>query len=82
MTKFCIMGGQIEVLSCPFCDKGVIKCLYFPGALRVKRSGARSLPGKTAVSKTSDDWIIQSSCPVCGKSEEDVERKLKELNII
>ncbi len=76
------MPGQYEELSCPFCDKGRIACLYFPSALSIKRSGARSLPGKTSFHKSSDEWIIQSGCKVCGKSQEEVERELRKKNII
>lgn len=76
------MAGQYEELSCPFCDKGRIACLYFPGAINVKRSGARSLPGKASIRKSSDEWVIQSGCNICGKNQEEVEKKLREDGII
>lgn len=76
------MSGQYEELSCPFCDKGRIPCLYFPGAISVKRSGARSLPGKTSIHKSSDVWVIQSGCNNCGKTQEEVEKKLNQDGII
>lgn len=76
------MRGEHTELSCPFCDKGIIQCLYIPGAVSVKRSGTRSLPGKTSKHKSSEIWMINSGCSVCGKSKEEVEKKLKESNII
>ncbi len=76
------MVGQYEELSCPFCDKGRISTLYIAGAWSVKRSGARSLPGKTIKQKSSDQWLIQSGCSVCGKNLEEVEKKLKNDGIV
>ncbi|MCM8803502.1 MAG: hypothetical protein NC827_09420 [Candidatus Omnitrophica bacterium] len=76
------MRGQYEELSCPFCDKGIIQCWYIPGAISVKRSGARSLPGKKVIEKSSDIWLIKSGCSVCGKSQEEIEKELKKKGII
>jgi len=76
------MAGQYEVLSCPYCDKGRISCLYFPSAVSFKRSGSRSLPGKSSISKSSETWIIQSSCSTCSKSAEEVEKELRKRGII
>ncbi len=76
------MVGQYEELSCPFCDRGRISALYIAGAWTVKRSGARSLPGKTSKHKSSDQWLIQSGCSVCGKGQEEVEKKLRENGAI
>jgi hypothetical protein len=39
------MAGQYEELSCPFCDKGKIRCLYFPSAWSVKIKRTKTLPG-------------------------------------
>ena len=75
------MAGQPEQLSCPFCDKGVISCTYFPGAWSVRQNKSRVLKGSQKV-KSSDVWIIRSDCNACGKSEDEVEQKLKQDNII
>jgi hypothetical protein len=76
------MRGRYEELSCPFCDKGKIKCWYIPGAWSIRQRKTASLPGTKAIKKSADVWIIKSGCPVCGKSQEEVERKLKEEKII
>jgi hypothetical protein len=76
------MVGQYEELSCPFCDKGRIQALHIPGAISVKRSSARSLPGKQSVSKSKDVWLIQSGCNVCGKTCDEVEKKLRRDGVI
>lgn len=76
------MARQYEILPCPFCDKGEIQCLYFRGAWTVKSSGKGALGKGKSTSKSSDHWIIQSGCPVCGKSAEEVEKELKERDII
>jgi hypothetical protein len=72
------MRGEPVELTCPFCDKGRIQCWFIPGAISVKISGARSLPGKTSKHKSSDVWLVQSGCSVCGKTQEEVEKKLRE----
>lgn len=76
------MRGEYVELSCPFCDKGKIQAWYIPGAITIKRSSSRALPGKKTISKSSDVWIIKSGCSVCGKSQEEVEKKLRKDGII
>ena len=76
------MPGQYEELSCPFCDKGRISCLYFPSAWGEKRTGRSSLGSGKSITKSSETWLIQSGCSVCGKSQEEVEAELKKKNII
>jgi len=76
------MRGEYTEFPCPFCDKGRIQAWYIPGVTSIKRSGARSLPGKFSKSKSPDIWIIKSGCNVCNKSLEEVEKKLKKGGII
>lgn len=76
------MTGQIEELSCPFCDKGKISCLYFRGAWTQKSAGRNSLGSGKKVTKSSDTWLIQSGCSVCGKPLEEVEKELNKKGII
>lgn len=75
------MPGQYEILPCPFCDKGQIQCLYFPSAWTETRSYAAGKSKKTG-HLSSEAWLIQSGCPVCGKTAEEVEKELKRKNII
>jgi len=76
------MRGEPVELACPFCDNGRIQCWFIPGAISVKISGARSLPGKTSKHKSSDTWMIQSGCNVCGKKPEEVEKELRKKGAI
>lgn len=75
------MRGQYEELSCPFCDKGKIQAWYIPGAISVRQNRSRVLKGSQKV-KSSDVWMIQSGCSICGKSSDEVEKELKKKNII
>lgn len=70
------MAGHYEVLPCPFCDKGQIQCLYFRSAISVKKTTVGSNRSNTP-HKSSETWIIQTGCPVCGKSSEEIEKELK-----
>lgn len=76
------MPGQYEILSCPFCGKGEIQCLYFPSVTTEKRRVSATFGAKKERSKSSESWIIQSGCKSCGKTEEEVEKEFKKRNII
>lgn len=76
------MAGQYEILSCPFCDKGQISCLYFPSVVSVKKERSATFGSKTSKSKSSETWLIKYGCSECGKSSEEVEKELKKKNII
>lgn len=76
------MRGEYTELSCPFCDRGRIRALYIPGVWSERRTGRSSLGKGRSIRKSSDTWLIQSGCNLCGKSKEEVERKLKEKGII
>ena len=76
------MAGQYEELSCPFCDKGRIACLYFPSVWGEKRTGRSSLGSGKSISKSTEQWIVQSGCSECGKSAEEVEKELRRKEII
>ena len=76
------MRGEYEELLCPFCDKGKIACWHIPSSWSVKSGKTASLPGTKRISKNPDVWLIRSGCSVCGKSQEEVEKKLKEDGII
>ena len=75
-------GWQYEILQCPFCQKGAINCMWYPSAVSVKRNVTASLPGQGGVSKSKETWIVKSGCDKCGKTQEEVEKKLVELKII
>jgi len=69
-------------LACPFCDKGKISCIYIASVWGEKHSGRSSIGSGKKVTKSADVWLIQSGCPICGKSQEEVERELKKQNMI
>jgi len=75
------MRGESIELACPFCDKGKIQCWYIPSTTKIRRLSGSFGKGM-AYSKSSEVWLIKSGCSVCGKSQEDVEKELKKLNII
>lgn len=73
---------QYEELLCPFCDKGRIQAGYVAGVWGEKNSGRSSIGSGKKVIKSSDTWLIQSGCSICGKSQEEVEKELRKKNII
>jgi hypothetical protein len=76
------MRGEYEELICPFCGKGKIIALHFPSVWQEKRSITATFGSRRRLSKSKDVWIIQSGCSICGKSKEEVEKELKNRNII
>ncbi len=70
-------GRQYEVWPCPFCQEETISLIHFPKSVTVKQSKTTSLPGSKGYHLNRDVYLIQSGCSQCGKSQEDVERKLK-----
>ena len=76
------MVGQYEELSCPFCDKGRIPCLYIPGITSVKRERSATFGSKTKKMKSSDIWLIKSGCTSCGESQAEIEKELKVKELI
>ena len=76
------MAGQYEILSCPFCDRGKIQCLYFPSVSVVRSRPTATFGNRKKRETSSEQWIIQSGCLECGKSQEEVEKELRKQGII
>jgi hypothetical protein len=72
------MQGGYEEISCPFCDKGRIKALHIPSVWSEKVKKTATFGSTKKLSKSPDILIIQSGCNVCGKSQKDIEKALKE----
>jgi hypothetical protein len=72
------MRGQYEELNCPFCDKGKIQAWHIPSFWQEKRSVTATFGSRRNLKRTQDIWNIKSGCNICGKSQEEVEKKLKE----
>ena len=56
-------------LDCPFCGSGKIEALHMDGFRQYTRGGFRDIKEK---------YEIQTGCPNCGKSREEVEEALEE----
>jgi hypothetical protein len=73
---------EVEIIKCPFCNKGDIQLTHFLGATRIKIKKTATFGSKTQKTRTSDTWIVSSKCFVCGKTQEEIEKKLKEEGLI
>jgi len=62
-------------LDCPFCGVGKIDVLHIPESVRQSKSGEMSVPRKT-----KENYMVESGCSNCGKSQKEVERALKGSN--
>lgn len=67
---------QGSILKCPFCDKGDVKATIYPRTLhRVKTSWGGSKPG---IRINEERVIVQTDCPSCAKSKDEIQRAFKE----
>ena len=77
MAKGYVYGWQYGIIPCPFCDKGQINYKYYPSEISVKRGAKSSLGRVTSFSTSKETKLIQSDCPVCGKTAEEVSKELE-----
>ena len=76
------MRGEPVELSCPFCDKGKIQCWYIAGTTSQRNRSTATFGKVKERVKSSDIWLIQSGCSICGKSQEEVEKELRRKGTI
>lgn len=68
------MFKEIQIWDCPYCGKSTIEVIYFPKTARPQKT---SWGGSKAWMKVSNETIIvKSGCSSCGKSQNEVEKKL------
>lgn len=70
---------QRDYWPCPFCDKGIIELLVRPTTyVSSKQSGGKG--GRATVKRKveSQTVVISQTCSVCGKTNEEITKKLKE----
>lgn len=72
------MISQNEEISCPFCHEGKVKALYVPSVWSVKSTGKNALGSGKHVSKSAEQWDIQSDCSNCGKTATEIKKALKD----
>lgn len=77
------MFKDVLLYKCPFCSTGDITITKFLGVTSVKRKRTATF-GSAVVKRRSPDTFVVStkSCPVCGKSGEEIQKKLEEENLI
>jgi hypothetical protein len=56
--------------------------MYVPSVWGEKRGGRTSLGSGKRITKSREQWIIQSGCSKCGKSQEEVEKELRAKEMI
>ena len=75
-------GRQYEVWPCPFCTQDMISVIHFPKSVSVKTSRTASLPGGKGFHANPDVYLISSGCAKCGKTQQEVEKRLKEEGMV
>ncbi|TMI54346.1 hypothetical protein E6H18_11025 [Candidatus Bathyarchaeota archaeon] len=75
-------GRQYEVWPCPFCTQDMISVIHFPKSVSVKTSRTASLPGGKGFHANPDVYLISSDCAKRGKTQQELEKRLKEEGMI
>ena len=68
---------------CPFCDKGVIEVLVRPKSYRLsKQTGGKG--GRATVKRKveSQTIVLSQSCSVCGKTNEEINKKFRDDGVL
>lgn len=73
---------QYEILNCPFCNENTISCIFFPSATKIRIKSSATFGKSKEKTKSSEEWVIQSGCSKCRKSQEEVEKELKNKGVI
>ena len=76
------MHGEYVEMPCPYCDKGKIKCWWIPSSWSMTSKKTATFGTTKRLRKSSEIWLIQSGCSICGKSKEEVEKELKRKEMI
>ena len=63
---------------CPFCDKGNIEVMIKSSVFSAKRTSCRAGRGTTMRKTKSQSFVVSDKCPVCGKTDEEIEKKWRE----
>jgi hypothetical protein len=69
---------QRDYIECPFCKKEVIELLIKPSVLSAKRTACRAGRSTSWHRSKEEVIVLTSKCPSCGKSREEIEKKLRE----
>ena len=70
------MAKQEINIECPFCNKGKIETVHFPSTAK-SRKGPYGGARQAYVRVAETTIIITEKCPVCGKSNREIEKALK-----
>ena len=73
---------EYEVVKCPFCNGQDITLIHFLGATRVKMKKTATFGSGQQRTKSSDTWVVTSDCSKCGKTADQIEKKLIEDGVI
>lgn len=74
---------DILFYKCPFCSNADITVTKFLGATSVKRKRTATFGSAVVKRRSPDTYVVSTkSCPACGKSGEEIQRKLEEENML
>ncbi len=74
-----VSDKQVVYAKCPFCDKGTIEIIVFPAGKTVRYARGSGKPGHGFKSWSQESIVTTKECPVCGKSNKDIAKKLKKI---
>ena len=71
-----------EIWECPFCNQETIKVIVRPTVAIVKRTGLRGGRKTQMFRSKGETLILSEKCSNCGKSNEEIVKKYKEIGYV
>jgi len=76
------MPLERDYWPCPFCGKGTIEVMIKPSVMSAHRTACRAGRGTSLRRTKSESFIVSDACTVCGKTDEEIEKKWGEEGLI
>ncbi len=72
------MIEQELLMDCPFCEKAKVKVRHIPSIIMKKRSKTASMGSRYNYHQSKEIYDVLEDCPNCGKTKEEIKKRLIE----
>lgn len=72
------MMEQELLMDCPFCEKAKIKVRHKPAVAMKKRSVTGTMGSRYSLKISKEIYDVTEDCPNCGKTREEIKKRLIE----
>jgi len=72
------MLEQELLMDCPFCEKAKIKVRHKPSVISTKRTVTATMGSRYTYHQSKEVYEVLEDCPNCGKTKEEIKKRLIE----